>query len=132
MLPAHYYPKFKKYKHFIGNYGNSWWMQKEEFEKFNGPVLFTTNCIVPPKTDYIDRIYTTGAAGFPGCKHIEADENGHKDFTEIIEHAKKCKAPVQIEEGELVGGFAHNQVLALKDKVVDAVKSGVIIAKAVG
>lgn len=126
MLPAHYYPKFKKYKHFIGNYGNSWWMQKEEFEKFNGPVLFTTNCIVPPKTDYIDRIYTTGAAGFPGCKHIEADEDGHKDFTEIIEHAKKCKAPVQIEEGELVGGFAHNQVLALKDKVVDAVKSGAI------
>lgn len=126
MLPAHYYPKFKKYKHFIGNYGNSWWMQKEEFEKFNGPVLFTTNCIVPPKTDYIDRIYTTGAAGFPGCKHIEADENGHKDFSEIIEHAKKCKAPVQIEEGELVGGFAHNQVLALKDKVVDAVKSGAI------
>lgn len=126
MLPAHYYPKFKKYKHFIGNYGNSWWMQKEEFEKFNGPVLFTTNCIVPPKTDYIDRIYTTGAAGFPGCKHIVADENGHKDFTEIIEHAKKCKAPVQIEEGELVGGFAHNQVLALKDKVVDAVKSGAI------
>lgn len=126
MLPAHYYPKFKKYKHFIGNYGNSWWMQKEEFEKFNGPVLFTTNCIVPPKTDYIYRIYTTGAAGFPGCKHIEADENGHKDFTEIIEHAKKCKAPVQIEEGELVGGFAHNQVLALKDKVVDAVKSGAI------
>lgn len=126
MLPAHYYPKFKKYKHFIGNYGNSWWMQKEEFEKFNGPVLFTTNCIVPPKTDYIDRIYTTGAAGFPECKHIEADENGHKDFTEIIEHAKKCKAPVQIEEGELVGGFAHNQVLARKDKVVDAVKSGAI------
>lgn len=126
MLPAHYYPKFKKYKHFIGNYGNSWWMQKEEFEKFNGPVLFTTNCIVPPKTDYIDRIYTTGAAGFPGCKHIKADENGHKDFTEIIEHAKKCKAPVQIEEGELVGGFAHNQVLALKDKVVDAVKSEAI------
>ena len=126
MLPAHYYPKFKKYKHFIGIYGNSWWMQKEEFEKFNGPVLFTTNCIVPPKTDYIDRIYTTGAAGFPGCKHIKADENGHKDFTEIIEHAKKCKAPVQIEEGELVGGFAHNQVLALKDKVVDAVKSGAI------
>lgn len=126
MLPAHYYPKFKKYKHFIGNYGNSWWMQKEEFEKFNGPVLFTTNCIVPPKTDYIDRIYTTGAAGFPGCKHIKADENGHKGFTEIIEHAKKCKAPVQIEEGELVGGFAHNQVLALKDKVVDAVKSGAI------
>ena len=126
MLPAHYYPKFKKYKHFIGNYGNSWWMQKEEFEKFNGPVLFTTNCIVPPKTDYIDRIYTTGAAGFPGCKHIVADENGHKDFSEIIEHAKKCKAPVQIEEGELVGGFAHNQVLALKDKVVDAVKSGAI------
>lgn len=126
MLPAHYYPKFKKYKHFIGNYGNSWWMQKEEFEKFNGPVLFTTNCIVPPKTDYIDRIYTTGAAGFPGCKHIVADENGHKDFTEIIEHAKKCKAPVQIEKGELVGGFAHNQVLALKDKVVDAVKSGAI------
>lgn len=126
MLPAHYYPKFKKYKHFIGNYGNSWWMQKEEFEKFNGPVLFTTNCIVPPKTDYIDRIYTTGAAGFPGCKHIKADENGRKDFTEIIERAKKCKAPVQIEEGELVGGFAHNQVLALKDKVVDAVKSGAI------
>lgn len=126
MLPAHYYPKFKKYKHFIGNYGNSWWMQKEEFEKFNGPVLFTTNCIVPPKTDYIDRIYTTGAAGFPGCKHIVADESGHKDFTEIIEHAKKYKAPVQIEEGELVGGFAHNQVLALKDKVVDTVKSGAI------
>lgn len=126
MLPAHYYPKFKKYSHFVGNYGNAWWKQKEEFESFNGPVLFTTNCLVPPKDSYKDRIYTTGAVGFEGCEHIEADENGKKDFSEMIEHAKRCKPPVEIEQGEIVGGFAHNQVLALADKVVDAVKTGAI------
>ncbi|MCT4599004.1 MAG: hydroxylamine reductase [Vallitalea sp.] len=126
MLPAHYYPAFKKYDNFVGNYGNAWWKQKEEFESFNGPVLFTTNCIVPPKTSYIDRIYTTGASGFPGCKHIEADENGKKDFSEIIEHAKKLDSPTEIETGSIVGGFAHAQVFALADKVVDAVKSGAI------
>lgn len=127
MLPAHYYPEFKKYENFVGNYGNAWWQQKEEFTTFNGPVLFTTNCIVPPKSDatYADKVYTTGAAGFPGFKHIESN-NGTKDFSEIIEHAKKCPAPTQIEDGEIVGGFAHNQVLALADKVVDAVKSGAI------
>jgi hydroxylamine reductase len=126
MLPAHYYPAFKKYAHFAGNYGNAWWKQKEEFESFNGPVLFTTNCIVPPKASYKDRIYTTGAAGFPGCTHIVEDENGKKDFSILIDHAKKCQSPVEIETGEIVGGFAHNQVFALADKVVDAVKTGAI------
>ncbi|BBE31334.1 hydroxylamine reductase [Tepiditoga spiralis] len=129
MLPAHYYPAFKKYKHFVGNYGNAWWKQTEEFETFNGPILFTTNCIVPPKKDasYADRVFTTGAAGYPGSKHIPDREPGEmKDFSEIIEMAKKCKPPVEIEKGEIVGGFAHNQVVALADKVVDAVKTGAI------
>jgi len=126
MLPAHYYPAFKKYAHFVGNYGNAWWKQKEEFESFNGPILMTTNCIVPPKDSYKDRIYTTGAAGFPGCKHIPGDIGEEKDFSVIIEHAKKCTPPVEIETGEIIGGFAHNQVLALADKVIDAVKSGAI------
>ncbi len=129
MLPGHYYPKFKKYEHFVGNYGNAWWKQKEEFETFNGPILFTTNCIVPPleKATYADRIYTTGASGLAGAKHIPARKDGKsKDFSEIIEHAKKCKAPIEIETGKIVGGFAHNQVIALADKVVDAVKSGAI------
>lgn len=128
MLPANYYPAFKKYKHFVGNYGNAWWAQKEEFESFNGPVLFTTNCIVPPKSEskYADKVYTTGLAGFPGFKHIEADANGHKDFSEIIAHAKKCAAPTEIETGEIIGGFAHAQVFALADKVIDAVKSGAV------
>ncbi|HCX64962.1 MAG TPA: hydroxylamine reductase, partial [Eubacteriaceae bacterium] len=126
MLPANYYPAFKKYDHFVGNYGNSWWKQKEEFESFNGPILFTTNCIVPPKEDHVSRIYTTGSSGYPGCVHIEPDENGKKDFSQIIEHAKKLDAPTEIENGTIVGGFAHNQVLALADKVVDAVKSGAI------
>ncbi|MBN2780968.1 MAG: hydroxylamine reductase, partial [Candidatus Marinimicrobia bacterium] len=125
--PANYYPAFKKYEHFVGNYGNSWWKQKEEFETFNGPVLFTTNCIVPPKTSYKDRIYTTGSSGFSGCMHIPDRVNGKpKDFSAIIEHAKRCPAPQEIEQGEIVGGFAHNQVLALADKIVDAVKSGAI------
>ncbi len=126
MLPANYYPKFKKYDHFVGNYGNAWWKQKEEFETFNGPILFTTNCIVPPKGDVAKRIFTTGSSGFPGCKHIEADENGKKDFSEVIEMAKTLPAPTEIEKGSIVGGFAHNQVLALADKVVDAVKTGAI------
>ncbi len=129
MLPGHYYPAFKKYAHFVGNYGNAWWKQKEEFESFNGPILFTTNCIVPPSDNaaYKDRIYTTGASGLNGAKHIAARENdGQKDFTEIIEHAKKCNAPEEIETGKIIGGFAHNQVLALADKVVDAVKTGAI------
>lgn len=126
MLPAHYYPAFKKYGHFVGNYGNAWWKQTEEFESFNGPVLMTTNCIVPPKASYKSRVFTTGAAGFEGCVHIDKDENGNKDFSAIIELAKKCDAPKQIEEGEIVGGFAHNQVLALADQVVTAVKSGAI------
>lgn len=126
MLPAHYYPKFKKYKNFIGNYGNAWWMQKEEFESFNGPILMTTNCIVPPKSSYQDRIYTTGAAGYPGCKHIPGDIGERKDFSQIIEHAKKCAPPKEIETGEIVGGFAHAQVLSLADKVVEAVKSGAV------
>ncbi len=129
MLPANYYPEFKKYSHFVGNYGSSWWKQKEEFETFNGPVLFTTNCIVPPKTgaSYYDKVYTTGAAGFTGFKHIpDRPEGGQKDFSEIIAHAKKCEPPVEIEKGEIVGGFAHNQVISLADKVVDAVKSGAI------
>ena len=129
MLPANYYPAFKKYRHFIGNYGNAWWKQREEFETFNGPVLFTTNCIVPPfdKASYKDRIYTTGSAGLAGAKHIPAREEGRqKDFSVIIEHAKKCAPPKEIEKGEIVGGFAHNQVLAMADKVVAAVKSGAI------
>jgi len=129
MLPANYYPAFKKYKHFVGNYGSSWWRQKEEFETFNGPVLFTTNCIVPPKKDatYAERVYTTGAAGFTGFKHIaDRPAGGQKDFSEIIAVAKKCKPPVEIEKGEIIGGFAHNQVMAVADKVVDAVKSGAI------
>ena len=126
MLPAHYYPAFKKYDHFFGNYGNAWWKQKEEFESFHGPILMTTNCIVPPKDSYKDRMYTTGAAGFPGCKHIAGDIGEEKDFSEIIAHAKQCAAPQEIETGEIIGGFAHAQVLALADKVVDAVKSGAI------
>ncbi len=126
MLPANYYPKFKKYSHFIGNYGSSWWNQREEFKSFNGPVLFTTNCIVPPLDEYRDRIYTTGASGFSGCKHIEGEIGEEKDFSEIIEHAKSCKPPVEIEKGEIIGGFAHNQVLSLQDKIVDAIKSGKI------
>lgn len=129
MLPGHYYPAFKKYEHFVGNYGNAWWKQKEEFETFNGPILFTTNCIVPPleKATYADRIYTTGASGLAGAKHIPARANGKtKDFSEIIEHAKRCASPTEIETGKIVGGFAHNQVIALADKVVDAVKSGAI------
>ncbi len=126
MLPAHYYPSFKKYPHFAGNYGNAWWKQKEEFEAFNGPILLTTNCLVPPKESYKDRIYTTGSVGFSGCKHIDGEIGETKDFSAIIEHAKKCPPPTQLERGELVGGFAHHQVLALADKVVDAVKSGAI------
>ena len=126
MLPAHYYPAFKKYDHFFGNYGNAWWKQKEEFESFHGPILMTTNCIVPPKDSYKDRMYTTGAAGFPGCKHFAGDIGEEKDFSEIIAHAKQCAAPQEIETGEIIGGFAHAQVLALADKVVDAVKSGAI------
>lgn len=126
MLPAHYYPAFKKYDHFFGNYGNAWWKQKEEFESFHGPILMTTNCIVPPKDSYKDRMYTTGAAGFPGCKHISGDIGEEKDFSEIIAHAKQCAAPQEIETGEIIGGFAHAQVLALADQVVDAVKSGAI------
>ena len=126
MLPAHYYPAFKKYPNFIGNYGNAWWKQKEEFESFNGPILMTTNCIVPPKDSYKDRLYTTGAAGYPGCTHIPGEIGEQKDFSVIIEHAKRCAAPTEIETGELIGGFAHAQVLALADHVVDAVKSGAI------
>lgn len=126
MLPAHYYPAFKKYPNFIGNYGNAWWKQKEEFESFNGPILMTTNCIVPPKDSYKDRLYTTGAAGYPGCTHIPGEIGEQKDFSVIIEHAKRCAAPTEIETGELIGGFAHAQVLALADQVIDAVKSGAI------
>ncbi len=124
MLPANYYPAFKKYDNFVGNYGNSWWLQDKEFESFNGPILMTTNCIIPPKDSYKDRVFTTGVAAYPGMKHITADENGHKDFSEIIELAKKCESPKEIENGKIVGGFAHNQVLALADKVVEAVKNG--------
>lgn len=124
MLPAHYYPAFKKYPNFAGNYGNAWWKQKEEFESFNGPILMTTNCIVPPKSSYKDRLYTTGAAGYPGCIHIPGGIGEQKDFSQIIEHAKKCAAPDEIETGEIIGGFAHEQVFALADKVVDAVKNG--------
>ena len=126
MLPAHYYPAFKKYPNFIGNYGNAWWKQKEEFESFNGPILMTTNCIVPPKDSYKDRLYTTGAAGYPGCTHIPGEIGAQKEFSVIIEHAKRCAAPTEIETGELIGGFAHAQVLALADQVVDAGKSGAI------
>ena len=126
MLPAHYYPAFKKYDHFVGNYGNAWWKQKEEFESFHGPILMTTNCIVPPKDSYKDRLYTTGAAGYPGCKHIEGEIGEYKDFSEIINQAKQCQPPQEIETGEIVGGFAHNQVLALADQIVEAVKSGAI------
>ena len=126
MLPAHYYPFFKKYDNFAGNYGNAWWKQKEEFEAFGGPVLLTTNCLVPPKESYKARIFTTGAVGFPGCPHIEAKADGTKDFTPVIEMAKKCPAPKELEQGTIVGGFAHEQVFALADKVVEAVKSGAI------
>ena len=126
MLPAHYYPELKKYKHLVGNYGNAWWKQKEEFEKFNGPILMTTNCVVPPAESYKDRLWTTGATAVPGCKHISGAYGEEKDFSEIIEQAKKCAAPEELETGTIIGGFAHNQVLALADKVVDAVKSGAI------
>jgi len=128
MLPAHFYPAFKKYKHFVGNYGNAWWQQREEFEHFHGPILFTTNCLVPPfeKSSYRDKVYTTGSVGFPGFKHIKTDANGKKDYAEIIAQAKTCQPPKAIESGELVGGFAHNQVMALADQVVEAVKSGAI------
>ena len=126
MLPAYSYPAFKKYENFVGNYGNAWWQQKDEFEKFNGPILMTTNCIVPPKESYKDRLYTTGATGYPGCKHITGGYGEKKDFSEIIEHAKKCPPPTEIEKGEIYGGFAHEQVIKLADKIVDAVKSGAI------
>ena len=126
MLPAHYYPAFKKYPHFVGNYGNAWWKQKEEFESFHGPILMTTNCIVPPKDSYKDRLYTTGAAGYPGCVHIPGGIGETKDFSALIEHAKRCAPPAELETGEIVGGFAHAQVLALVDKIVEAVQSGAI------
>lgn len=126
MLPAHYYPELKKYKHLVGNYGNAWWKQKEEFEKFNGPILMTTNCVVPPAESYKDRLWTTGATAVPGCKHISGAYGEEKDFSGIIEQAKKCAPPEELETGTIVGGFAHNQVLALADQVVDAVKSGAI------
>ncbi len=127
MLPANYYPAFKKYSHFVGNYGNAWWQQKQEFERFNGPILFTTNCLVPPSPSYKNRVYTTGAAGFTDCKHIADRKNGQpKDFSALIAHAQTLPAPTAIEEGSIVGGFAHNQVMQLADKVVDAVKTGAI------
>ncbi len=127
MLPAHYYPEFKKYPNFVGNYGNAWWKQLSEFESFNGPILFTTNCIVPPKSEEVrSRIFTTGSTGYPGCKHIVANADGKKDFSEIIKLAKTLKSPQEIEKGDIVGGFAHNQVIALADKIVEAVKSGAI------
>ena len=126
ILPAHYYPAFKKYPNFIGNYGNAWWKQKEEFESFNGPILMTTNCIVPPKDSYKHRLYTTGAAGYPGCPHIPGEIGEKKDFSVMIEHARRCPAPTEIETGELIGGFAHAQVLALADQIVEAVKRGAI------
>ena len=126
MLPAHYYPAFKKYSNFVGNYGNAWWKQKEEFESFNGPILMTTNCIVPPKDSYKERLYTTGAAGYPGCKHIPGEIGEQKDFSALIAHAQKCAPPTEIETGEIIGGFAHAQVFALADKVVEAVKAGAI------
>ena len=124
MLPANYYPAFKKYSHFVGNYGNAWWKQDKEFASFNGPILMTTNCLTPPKKDYKDRIYTTGVVGFNDVKHIDEDENGHKDFSGIIRQAKMCPAPTEIENGKIIGGFAHNQVMQLSEKIVDAVKSG--------
>ena len=126
MLPANYYPAFKKYKHLVGNYGNAWYDQAKEFATFNGPILMTTNCLVPPKASYKDKLFITGVVGFPGVKHISAKEGETKDFSEIIALAKTCKAPTEIEKGEIVGGFAHNQVIALADKVVEAVKSGAI------
>ncbi len=127
MLPANYYPAFKKYSHFVGNYGNAWWNQDKEFESFNGPILMTTNCLIPPKDSYKDRVYTTGVVGYPGVKHIPDREDGKaKDFSEIIEHAKRCAPPVEIEKGEIIGGFAHNAVLSLADKIVEAVKAGKI------
>lgn len=127
MLPAHYYPVFKKYEHFVGNYGNAWWKQIEEFVSFKGPILFTTNCIVPPRSEEVrNRIFTTGSTGYPGCTHIEADEEGKKDFSAIIALAKTLPVPAEIETGSIVGGFAHNQVLALADEIVAAVKSGAI------
>ncbi len=129
MLPANYYPAFKKYDHFVGNYGNSWWHQNKEFESFNGPIILTTNCLVPLKKDntYLDRLFTTGVVNYPGAKHIaDRPEGGTKDFSEVIEVAKRCKPPMEIESGKIIGGFAHNQVLALADKVIDAVKSGAI------
>lgn len=127
MLPANYYPKFKKYDHFVGNYGGSWWHQREEFDKFNGPILMTTNCIVPPKDDrYLDRLYTTGTASYPGATHIPGETGGEKDFSALIEQAKTCQPPTQIEEGTIIGGFAHNQVFQLADQIVDAIKSGKI------
>ncbi|MGP1380677.1 MAG: hydroxylamine reductase [Porphyromonas gingivalis] len=128
MLPANYYPKFKKYNHFFGNYGNAWWKQREEFETFNGPILFTTNCIVPPKANasYKDRVFTTNATGYPGFKYIKSDEHGRKDFSEIIALAKTCQPPTEIESGTIIGGFAHHQVLSIADKVVEAVSSGAI------
>ena len=126
MLPAHYYPAFKKYEHFKGNYGNAWWKQKEEFEAFNGPILMTTNCIVPPKDSYKNRIYTTGAVRYPGCPHIDGVIGDTKDFSLLIEQAKHCAPPTELEQGTIVGGFAHAQVLALADQIVDAVKSGAI------
>jgi len=126
MLPAHYYPAFKKYPNFIGNYGNAWWKQKEEFESFNGPILMTTNCIVPPKDSYKHRLYTTGAAGYPGCTHIPGEIGEKKDFSVMIEHARRCPAPAEIETGELIGGFAHAQILSLADQIVEAVKRGAI------
>lgn len=128
MLPAHYYPQLKKYSHLVGNYGNAWWQQKEEFSRFNGPIIFTTNCIVPPTSNanYKDRVFTANSTGYPGWKHIPTDANGHKDFSEVIEMALQCQAPEPLESGEIIGGFAHNQVVALADKVVDAVKTGAI------
>lgn len=128
MLPAHYYPAFKKYSHFVGNYGNAWWKQREEFESFNGPIIFTTNCIVPPLSNatYTSRMFTCNSTGYPGCVHISSDASGHKDFTAVINLAKQCQAPTEIEKGEIIGGFAHNQVLQLADQVVAAVKSGAI------
>ncbi|MCI5674772.1 MAG: hydroxylamine reductase [Ezakiella sp.] len=124
MLPAHYYPAFKKYDNFVGNYGNAWWQQKDEFDSFNGPILMTTNCIVPPKPSYKDRLFTTGAAGYEGCKHIKGDIGEEKDFSEIIELAKTCEPPKEIETGSIIGGFAHSQVMALADKIIEAIKAG--------
>jgi hydroxylamine reductase len=128
MLPAHYYPAFKKYCHFIGNYGSSWWKQREKFESFNGPIVFTTNCIVPPSANatYKERMFTCNSTGFPGCQHIKTNEDGHKDFSHIIETAKSCQSPTEIEKGNIIGGFAHHQAFQLADKIVDAVKSGAI------